>query len=322
MTDKQTQVMTPLNIETLSFDSFGRDPDRDIICVAPIRTIVRREEEIVIIRRVRKVEEIDASPACPINTVQVPQDHKEESTEIITPPKPEPSPQPVPPSGAVYVQDYVDNKLSNLYRLDLSTGKATLIGAIATEVFDIACVGSHLYGLDRKDGGQTMQLIEIDPETGESTVIGDIGFAVTGLAYNRQRQTLYALAAKQLIAIDLKTGKGTVAVTVKCQDDNCGEVTFDRNGRAYITLIGYDKKKRLATCDLYSGAINILGDTGYPNLTSMEFLGDVLYGVTGNFFNLGRDGQVIQIDTTTGAGTLITTTEPVRRWAGLSVGEA
>lgn len=61
------------NIEGLSFDAFGRNPERDIVCVAPIRTIVRREEEIVLIRRVRKVEEVDASPTCPINSTQMTQ---------------------------------------------------------------------------------------------------------------------------------------------------------------------------------------------------------------------------------------------------------
>ncbi|MEB3279744.1 MAG: hypothetical protein VKK42_12600 [Lyngbya sp.] len=43
----------------------------DIVCVTPVRTIVRREEEITLIRKVRKVEEIEASPACPINTNQI-----------------------------------------------------------------------------------------------------------------------------------------------------------------------------------------------------------------------------------------------------------
>ncbi|NET33028.1 MAG: fibro-slime domain-containing protein [Cyanothece sp. SIO1E1] len=42
-----------------------------IVCVAPVRTIVRREEEITIIRRVRKVEEIDASPTCPVGTTPI-----------------------------------------------------------------------------------------------------------------------------------------------------------------------------------------------------------------------------------------------------------
>lgn len=62
------------NLEALSFDDFGRNSVTDIVCVAPVRTIVRREEEITLIRRVRKVEEIDASPSCPINTTQVSQD--------------------------------------------------------------------------------------------------------------------------------------------------------------------------------------------------------------------------------------------------------
>ena len=58
-------------IGNISFDSFGRDTQADIVCVTPVRTIVRREEEITLIRKVRKVEEVDASPACPVNTNQV-----------------------------------------------------------------------------------------------------------------------------------------------------------------------------------------------------------------------------------------------------------
>ncbi|MBF2002511.1 MAG: hypothetical protein IGS50_09115 [Synechococcales cyanobacterium C42_A2020_086] len=60
-----------LDIDSLSFNQFSRNPATDIVCVAPVRTIVRREEEITIIRRVRKVEEVDASPACPVNTTQL-----------------------------------------------------------------------------------------------------------------------------------------------------------------------------------------------------------------------------------------------------------
>ncbi|MEM6255144.1 MAG: hypothetical protein AAF821_19700 [Cyanobacteria bacterium P01_D01_bin.156] len=64
-------IVTVSDLDTLSFDQFGRDPSRDIVCVAPVRTMVRREEEIVLIRRVRKVEEVDASPACPVNSTQM-----------------------------------------------------------------------------------------------------------------------------------------------------------------------------------------------------------------------------------------------------------
>ena len=52
--------------------------------------------------------------------------------------------------GTVYLQDCVSNQLSKLYTLDLATGKATFIGEIITEVYDIAFVDSQLYGIDRE----------------------------------------------------------------------------------------------------------------------------------------------------------------------------
>ncbi|MEQ8755523.1 MAG: hypothetical protein RID09_18680 [Coleofasciculus sp. G1-WW12-02] len=144
--------------------------------------------------------------------------------------------------GTVYVQDYQSHQLSSLYTLDLVTGNARLIGAIATSVADLAFIDSQLYGLDQADDGQTTLLLNINPTTGEATVIGDVGFAVTGLAYHRQRQTLYATSAKQLIAINPATGTGTPVVTIKDRERNCGEVTFAADGTAYITLIGYNRQ--------------------------------------------------------------------------------
>ena len=219
--------------------------------------------------------------------------------------------------GTVYIQDCVSNQLSKLYTLDLATGKATFIGEIITELYDIAFVDSQLYGIDRE--GDTTQLVKIDIKTGDTIVIGDTGFATAGLAYNAQRQTLYASTAKQLIALDLKTGKGTPVATVANKDYNCGEVAFDSNGIAYITLIGYEKKKLLASCNLDTSEVKTIGDTGFPGIGSIEFVGNVLYGVTGRFFNLGKDGQLIRINTQTGKGTLVAQTKPSGRWAGIAV---
>ncbi|MBD1829046.1 hypothetical protein H6F71_16795 [Microcoleus sp. FACHB-61] len=219
--------------------------------------------------------------------------------------------------GTVYIQDGVSNQLSKLYTLDLATGKATFIGKLITEMYDIAFVDSQLYGIDREGG--TTQLVKIDIKTGDAMVIGDTGFATAGLAYNAERQTLYASTAKQLIALDLKTGKGTPVATVANKDYNCGEVAFDSNGIAYITLIGYQKKKLLARCNLDTSEVKTIGDTGFPGIGSMEFVGNVLYGVTGRFFNLGKDGQLIRINTKTGKGTLVAQTKPRGRWAGIAV---
>lgn len=52
-------------------DVFSFGTAERTVCVAPIRTIIRREEEITIVRRVRKVEDVDVSATCPINTTQV-----------------------------------------------------------------------------------------------------------------------------------------------------------------------------------------------------------------------------------------------------------
>jgi len=51
--------------------------------------------------------------------------------------------------GTVYLQDCVSNQLSKLYTLDLDTGKATFIGELITEVYDIAFVDSQLNGMER-----------------------------------------------------------------------------------------------------------------------------------------------------------------------------
>ncbi|MBE9040310.1 hypothetical protein IQ235_05825 [Oscillatoriales cyanobacterium LEGE 11467] len=234
---------------------------------------------------------------------------------------PEPVEEPVSKTPTVYVQDCPDGQLSKLYGLDLSTGKTTFVGELVTEVSDIAFVGSQLYGLDLTDSGKTTLLVTINPATGDASVVGDIGFAVVGLAYSDARDTLYASSAKQLIAIDRETGKGTAVVTLKDRDRNCGEVAFDGSGNAYISLIGYDRKKMLATCNLDTGDVSIIGDVGFPGLASMEFIQDVLYGVTGSFFNLGKDGQLICIDTKTGKGTFVAMTDPIARWAGITLGE-
>lgn len=49
----------------------------------------------------------------------------------------------------VYVQDCIPGKNSKLYTLDLKSGRASLIGAITSEVYDLAVVGSQLYGLQQ-----------------------------------------------------------------------------------------------------------------------------------------------------------------------------
>lgn len=71
MSEQPSDLMIPVDVNALSFDSFQRDPQRDVVCLTPIRTIIRREEEIVLVRKVRKVEEVDAGLACPVNSISI-----------------------------------------------------------------------------------------------------------------------------------------------------------------------------------------------------------------------------------------------------------
>ena len=216
-------------------------------------------------------------------------------------------------------QDSVTGESSKLYRLDLATGKATLVGSTVPEVADLAFVDRQLYGVAVKPGSQTSQLLNIDTTSGETTVVGNTGFALTGLAYDPVRQNLYGVTAKQLISINPVTGSGRPVMTVADQKHNCGEIAFDPQGNAYITLISAERHKFLATCDLTTGAIRSIGDIGFPNLASMKFYGNTLYGVTGNFFNLGQNGELIQINTSNGKGTLVAISDPIGRWAGFEI---
>jgi hypothetical protein len=71
MSEQTNAYIIPGDINALSFDSFGRDASRDVVCLAPIRTVIRREEEITLVRKVRKVEEIDAGLSCPTASVAI-----------------------------------------------------------------------------------------------------------------------------------------------------------------------------------------------------------------------------------------------------------
>lgn len=228
-------------------------------------------------------------------------------------------------SGTVYVQNYISGKPGTLYTLDLETGKATSIGSLAAEVYDLAFAGQNLYGLRKKDFGfrKTMKLIKIDPASGKSEDVGDTQFDVVGLACNPTNNKLYATAHRnsQIVELNPTTGKGTPVATLSDRERQCGEIAFSPEGIAYITLFGTDLKKYLATCNLTTGEVILLGDTTFPGLASMKFIGDELYGVAGKYEGVGgSNGQLIRLNKSTGQGQLVTTTNPLACWAGIAIG--
>src|SRR5690606_3632905 len=107
----------------------------------------------------------------------------------------------------------------SLYRLDLQTGDATLIGAygdtaIVMHGLEIDERTGKLYGASSHNGGL---LYEIDRMTGAATLIGGLGIASSGtnfvnLGFNSANNTMYATASgtDSFYTVDVGTGLATL----------------------------------------------------------------------------------------------------------------
>ncbi|NES75898.1 MULTISPECIES: hypothetical protein [Okeania] len=88
---------------------------------------------------------------------------------------------------------YSKGKASNLYTLDIESGKTVLIGSIGMHIVDIAFCVNILYGIRWRDQ-KTTDLVRINPTTAKTTIIGKLGNSkVASLAFSKHRKTLYAM---------------------------------------------------------------------------------------------------------------------------------
>jgi hypothetical protein len=113
---------------------------------------------------------------------------------------------------------------NNLYKINRSTGAATLIGGFGlinmkTIVFDN--LTGTLYG--SQGAGPSSSFYRIDTSTGFATLIGPIGVfgdnSVSGLSFNPQSNVLYGITGgpypnSYLITINPSTGAGTLVAAV------------------------------------------------------------------------------------------------------------
>ncbi len=113
---------------------------------------------------------------------------------------------------------------------------------------------SNLYILKKADGS-------VD------TVVGQIGFAVTGLALNPQTGILYGSTAKKdpnspgnLITINAQTGQGTVVGPYGFPDETMADLTFNAAGVLFGWLVG--GAHDLFTISLANGQATLVGDSG------------------------------------------------------------
>jgi hypothetical protein len=154
----------------------------------------------------------------------------------------------------------------------------------------------------------TSSLYILNPATGAVvSVVGPIGFAVTGLAVHPATGVLYGSTSRaslnspgSLIRIDKTTGAGTVIGGFGIGTQSMADLTFTSDGTLYGWL--EPSADDLHTINLTTGAATSVGNSGLS--TSGSGLaagpGDVLY-----FTGDGSDGTLRTVNRTTGITTVV-----------------
>ena len=216
--------------------------------------------------------------------------------------------------GLIYIQDlYSNGKASNLYTLDIKSGKTVLIGSMGMHIVDIAFCGNILYGIRWRDS-KTTDLVRINPATAKTKIIGKLGSSkVASLAFSKHRNALYAMGPQTLLRVNVKTGAGRVIKSYKSYYPlYCGGLAFDNKGRGYSDFGNNSNQQRyLMRLNNNATPIAVGGASGVKNSGCLDFYGDELFAI----FN----SQIFKYDLVTGKAKLVSYTEKNVSWAGMSV---
>lgn len=204
---------------------------------------------------------------------------------------------------------------NHLYRINLSTGVATDIGAIA--FFDaqgLAFAEGRLYAI----GGFADAFWDITTPPGLR--IGPALFRVSGAAgldYDRVTGTMYNIQGyalgSQLYRIDLSTSLATFVGQSPIFADN---LAIDANGRAFAADTVFTNA--LYEVDLKTGALTLVGSLGITG----RFLAGASFDDAGTFWLLREDGAIFSVDTTSGQASFISQVFGAGAFRGLAIPNA
>jgi hypothetical protein len=191
-------------------------------------------------------------------------------------------------------QVWIDDANGEIATLNPSNGIVTLVGASGVGLSDIAFNHQgQLFGIS------FTALYSINPQTGAATLIGDLsagGGEMNGLKFGPDG-TLYAVssATEQLYTINTATGAAT-ALNGTLQAASAGDIAFE-HGVLYLA----DANGALEKLTISNGTVSasVVGPIGFSAVDGLATgPNGELYGVSGD--------QLILINTTTGAGTAVT----------------
>ena len=185
----------------------------------------------------------------------------------------------------------------NLWTVNAPTGNATLVGNMGTVMTDIAFSPSGaLFGVSFS------QFFSINSATGASTLIGNLGIGDANALEFDAGGTLFASSGGNLYTVNSGTGAASLVGVIGPRAS--GDLAFAPDGTLFMSadpVIG--TLDDLLTVNPSTGAGTVVGSIGFVDVFGIDFYGGSLVGLTAG-------GQLISIDTTTGAGALVASTNP------------
>jgi hypothetical protein len=137
-------------------------------------------------------------------------------------------------------------------------------------------VDGTLYGTYVPSSGEPSQVVVVDQDTGELTLVGPTGFDnVGGLAFRPTTDTMYGVTSgtggSNLITVDLATGAGTLVGPTGFTD--VAALEFAPDGTLFGGIGGNSGRAgELIAIDPATGAGTPVGPTGFPVLTGLTFV--------------------------------------------------
>jgi outer membrane protein assembly factor BamB len=175
----------------------------------------------------------------------------------------------------------------DILAVDTEHGTSTLVAHTFKSWFDIAFApDGRLYGSD----GNRLYLI--DPFSGQPSLVGEFETFINGLTF--VGETLYGSGSIWLYTVDRTTGAAQSVGTMNY--GSSGDLQWFQ-GALYMTAFT-PWNDQLVRLDPASGRAELVGDIGFRSVYGLAASSSEMYGLT-------LAGDLLKIDTQTGAGTAL-----------------
>lgn len=213
-------------------------------------------------------------------------------------------------TGIATGEFFASDSFGNLYKVNTVTGAATFIGNMGTAMTDIAFSPyGDLFGVT------FTHLYRIEPNTAAITLIGSLGVSDSNALAFDINGTLYMATRGSTLLRTVNTTTGATTVVGDMGVSSSGDLAFDgSSGNLFLSVPSLTS----LTDDLYrvnpSMAVStMVGHIGFEDVFGIDFSGGTLFGLT-------NGGELITIDTTSGAGTLVANTGVAATGASTALG--